>query len=248
MGRRGSPAALPEHSPRRARVVHPIEAESYRILRSQLNLRELGPLSRAVVERVVHASGDPSYADDLVLEESALEDGIIALRTGAPIVVDARMVAAAITTRPTICALDLANRDFAPQSITDSDTAAPEVSHPRQDDPSSLADAPPPAADGPYVATEETRSAAGVRAAVREIGPGAVWVIGCAPTALAALLEADARPALVIGLPVGFVGAVEAKRALAVSGLPAVTNRGVKGGSAVAAAALNALLYQEDAP
>jgi precorrin-8X/cobalt-precorrin-8 methylmutase len=73
-------------------------------------------------------------------------------------------------------------------------------------------------------------------------------VVGCAPTALAALLVADARPALVIGLPVGFVGAVEAKRALAVSGLPAVTNRSVKGGSAVAAAALNALLYQEGAP
>jgi cobalt-precorrin 5A hydrolase / precorrin-3B C17-methyltransferase len=247
-GGRGSPAALPEPSPRRARVVHPIEAESYRILRSQLDLRELGPLSRAVVERVVHASGDPSYADDLVLDESALEAGLIALRTGAPIVVDARMVAAAITTRPTICALDLAKRDSVAQSNTDSDTAAPEVSHPRQDDPSSLADAPPPAADVPSVATEETRSAGGVRAAVREIGPGAVWVIGCAPTALAALLEADARPALVIGLPVGFVGAVEAKRALAVCGLPAVTNRGVKGGSAVAAAALNALLYQEDAP
>jgi precorrin-8X/cobalt-precorrin-8 methylmutase len=73
-------------------------------------------------------------------------------------------------------------------------------------------------------------------------------VVGCAPTALEALLAADARPALVIGLPVGFVGAVEAKRALAASGLPAVTNRGVKGGSAVAAAALNALLYWEGPP
>jgi precorrin-8X/cobalt-precorrin-8 methylmutase len=73
-------------------------------------------------------------------------------------------------------------------------------------------------------------------------------VVGCAPTALAALLEAHADPVLVIGLPVGFVGAVEAKRALAVSGLPAVTNRSVKGGSAVAAAALNALLYLEGAP
>ena len=55
----------------------------------------------------------------------------------------------------------------------------------------------------------------------------------------------EASPALVVGLPVGFVGAVEAKRALASSGLPAVTNRGVKGGSAVAGAALNALLYWE---
>jgi cobalt-precorrin 5A hydrolase / precorrin-3B C17-methyltransferase len=267
---RTPPAALPEPSPRRARAVHPIEAESYRILRSQLDLRELGPLSRAVVERIVHASGDPSYADDLVLDESALEGGLAALRTGAPIVVDARMVAAAITTRPTVCALDLVNQAPA-VSTTDPDTRAPEGSPPA-DDPStpgeepppatspppadasapldvpSRADALPPAADVRSVSLEETRSAAGVWAAVRVVGPGAVWVIGCAPTALAALLEADARPALVIGLPVGFVGAVEAKRALAVSGLPAVTNRGVKGGSAVAAAALNALLYQEDAP
>jgi precorrin-8X/cobalt-precorrin-8 methylmutase len=141
------------------------------------------------------------------------------------------MVAAAITTRPAICALDLAARGPAALSSAGPDTGTPEGSE--------------TGADGRSGPLEETRSAAGVRAAVREVGPGAVWVIGCAPTALAALLEADARPALVIGLPVGFVGAVEAKHALAVSGLPAVTNRGVKGGSAVAAAALNALLYQE---
>lgn len=84
--------------------------------------------------------------------------------------------------------------------------------------------------------------------AARAVGSGAVWVVGCAPTALEALLAVDVRPGLVIGLPVGFVGAVEAKRALAGSGLPALTNRGVKGGSAVAAAALNALLYLEGPP
>ncbi len=72
-----------------------------------------------------------------------------------------------------------------------------------------------------------------------------MWVIGCAPTALERLLRvADvARPALVIGLPVGFVGAVEAKDALRAAGLPAISNRSEKGGAAVAAAALNALLY-----
>jgi len=86
---------------------------------------------------------------------------------------------------------------------------------------------------------------AGVRAAAARVGPGAVWVIGSAPSALAELLDLEAGPTLVIGLPVGFVGAVEAKRALAASGLAAVTNRGVKGGSAVAAAAVNALLHQE---
>jgi precorrin-8X/cobalt-precorrin-8 methylmutase len=91
-----------------------------------------------------------------------------------------------------------------------------------------------------------TRSAAGVRVAFDQTGPGAVWVIGTAPTALAELLLLDAEPALVIGLPVGFVGAVEAKQALRASGLPALTNISEKGGAAVAAAALNALVYQEE--
>jgi precorrin-8X/cobalt-precorrin-8 methylmutase len=73
-----------------------------------------------------------------------------------------------------------------------------------------------------------------------------VWVIGTTPTALADLLLRGPVPALVIGLPVGFVGAIEAKQALRDSGLPAVTNRSEKGGAAVAAAALNALLYLEE--
>ncbi|MGH2668367.1 MAG: precorrin-8X methylmutase, partial [bacterium] len=93
-----------------------------------------------------------------------------------------------------------------------------------------------------------TRAAAGVRAAARRVGEGAIWVVGCAPTALLELLYCEVRPALVVGLPVGFVGAVEAKAALAESGLPAVTNRSPKGGSAVAAAALNALLYWDGEP
>ena len=91
-----------------------------------------------------------------------------------------------------------------------------------------------------------TRSAAAVRMAYDEVGPGAVWVIGCAPTALFELLDLGAGPALVIGLPVGFVGAAESKAALRASGLPAVSNVSEKGGSAVASAALNALLYAEE--
>ncbi|GAA1043980.1 precorrin-8X methylmutase [Streptomyces murinus] len=93
-----------------------------------------------------------------------------------------------------------------------------------------------------------TRSAHAIRLAYEEVGPGALWVIGCAPTALEELLTLDADPALVIGLPVGFVGAAESKAALRESGLPAVSNVSEKGGSAVAAAALNALLYQPISP
>ena len=91
-----------------------------------------------------------------------------------------------------------------------------------------------------------TRSAAGFRLAAEEVGEGAVWVVGNAPTALFELLEMNVEPALVVGLPVGFVGAAESKGELIESGLPAVSNRGPKGGSAVAAAALNALLYHEE--
>jgi precorrin-8X/cobalt-precorrin-8 methylmutase len=174
------------------RRVNPIETESYRILRGMVDLSHLGPLARAVAERVIHASADPDYAESLVLEEAALENGISALRRGKPVVTDAGMVAAGITGRQTLC------------------------------------------------------SAAGFRLAAKEVGNGAVWIVGNAPTALFELLGLDVAPSLVIGLPVGFVGAAESKSALVASGLPAVANRGPKGGSAVAAAALNALIYYEE--
>ncbi|MFI0449526.1 precorrin-8X methylmutase [Actinomadura sp. 6N118] len=90
-----------------------------------------------------------------------------------------------------------------------------------------------------------TRSAAAVRLSYSEVGPGAVWVVGCAPTALFELIQQKVRPALVIGLPVGFVDAAESKEALRASGLPQLSNYSEKGGSAVAAAACNALLYHE---
>jgi precorrin-8X/cobalt-precorrin-8 methylmutase len=70
--------------------------------------------------------------------------------------------------------------------------------------------------------------------------------VGNAPTALFELLDLGADPALVVGLPVGFVGAAESKEKLLESGLPAISNRGPKGGSAAAAAALNALIYYEE--
>jgi len=192
------------------RRVHPIESESYRILRGMVDLSYLGPLSRAVAERVIHASADLDYAESLVLDEAALERGISALRRDALIVTDVGMVAAGLTGRTTLCFV--------------SDARAQALS-------------------------EElgiTRSAAGFRLAAEEAGRGAVWVVGNAPTALFELLELDVAPELVIGLPVGFVGAAESKDALLHSGLPAVANRGPKGGSAVAAAALNALIYYEE--
>jgi precorrin-8X/cobalt-precorrin-8 methylmutase len=191
------------------RRAHPIETESYRILRELVDLSDLGPLSRAVAERVIHASADLEYADSLVLDESALRGGLEALRRGAPVVADARMVAAGITAREVLCFV--------------SDPRARELSK----------------------ALDVTRSAAGFRVAANVVGSGAVWIVGNAPTALLELLDLNVEPALVVGLPVGFVGATKSKEKLVESGLPAVANRGPKGGSAVAAAALNALLYLE---
>ncbi|MEU8421221.1 precorrin-8X methylmutase [Micromonospora sp. NPDC048835] len=195
-----------------SRVVHPIEVESYRILRERVDLSHLPPLSRAVTERVVHASADLAYVDELVCDETALESGLAALRAGAPVVTDVAMVAAGITR----AGLELVCPVAEP--------AAAELGR----------------------SAGITRSAAAVRIALTRVGPGAVWVVGCAPTALVELLTVDAAPALVVGLPVGFVGAAESKAALRASGLPAVSNVGEKGGSAVAAAALNALLYVEE--
>jgi precorrin-8X/cobalt-precorrin-8 methylmutase len=91
-----------------------------------------------------------------------------------------------------------------------------------------------------------TRSAAAMRLAAARHPHGAIFAIGCAPTALAELVRlagaGAVAPALVVGLPVGFVGAAEAKEALRRSGLPAVSNQGEKGGSAAAGAAVNALV------
>ena len=189
------------------RLVHPIESESYAILRSRTDTSALAPLTRAVVERVIHASADLDYRDDLVCDEESLTKAQVSLQGGAAVVCDVAMVAAGITS---VVARSWLNDPRTADTARDLGI---------------------------------TRSAAGMQLALAEVGPGAVWVIGCAPTALFELLALDAQPALVIGLPVGFVGAAESKAALRASGLPAVSNRTEKGGSAVAAAALNALLY-----
>lgn len=186
------------------RSIHPIEQRSYEILRSRVDLSVLPPFTRAVTERVVHASADLDYVEDLICDEQALAEAAKRLADGAPVVADVQMVAAGITGRDVVCRIRTARGS-----------------------------------------ATRTRSAQAVHDALDEVGPGAIWVVGCAPTALEELiaLGAEAAPALVVGLPVGFVGAAESKAALRDSGLPSVSNVSEKGGSAVAAAALNALLY-----
>ena len=191
---------------------HSIEVESYRVLRSLVDTAALPPVTRAVTERVIHASADLDYATDLVCDEDALTAGQRALATGAPMVVDVRMLAAGITSRECVVALELVSA----------------------------------------AASGLTRAATGIRCAAAAYPEGAVWAVGNAPTALRELIclaaQGVLRPALVIGLPVGFVDAAAAKAALRDSGLPALSNRSAKGGTAVAAAAVNALLRGQPVP
>ncbi|MBV9845401.1 MAG: precorrin-8X methylmutase [Kutzneria sp.] len=84
----------------------PSEAESYRILRSRVDTSDLPPLTRSVVERVVHTTADTSWIGDLVVDEAALQAGRAALAAGAPLVVDVRMLAAAVAPLPAVVGLD----------------------------------------------------------------------------------------------------------------------------------------------
>lgn len=93
-----------------------------------------------------------------------------------------------------------------------------------------------------------TRAAAGMRAAAHRYPQGAILVVGCAPTALVEALELAWEPAVIVGLPVGFVGAAESKALARASRHVTITNVGEKGGSAVAAGAANALRRLADAP
>jgi len=93
----------PASGPRRDPGAEPALAESYRILRSRLDLSGLPPISRAVTERVIHATADFDYATDLVCDESALASGLAALRRAGPVVADGPAVASGITGYPVIC-------------------------------------------------------------------------------------------------------------------------------------------------
>ena len=193
---------------------HPIFSESLRRIRACLGETGLDGLERDVLERLVHNGGDLSLAPDLRFSGGACALGARALASGAPILTDTAMAAAAVS--------PMARRTFGNpvRSVLD---WAPAVA--------------PPGG---------TRAAAGMAIAL-ERHPGAVVLIGSAPTALECLLaltDAGALPppALVIGMPVGFVGVAESKRRLAASSLPQIRLEGSRGGAGLVAAAANARL------
>ncbi|MBS3908240.1 MAG: precorrin-8X methylmutase [Actinobacteria bacterium] len=193
-----------------------IERESFRIIEAVADLNGFSDMERSVVKRMIHASGDLTLSGVVAMSDGAVEAGVDALRSCCPIITDVRMVAVGISDRRTC--------------IHDNNVLC------RIDD---------KAVEDDARRAGKTRSAMAIRS-LSNHADGAVIAIGNAPTALFELLdiakEGVVRPALVVGAPVGFVGAAESKEALMRAGLNYITVRGTRGGSALAASAINALL------
>lgn len=193
-----------------------IYAQSFATVRAEARLDRFDPDMAALAVRLIHACGMIEIADRLAFSERAHDAGRAALGRGAPILCDCEMVAAGIIRRK----LPAGNEVI----VTLNEPSVP----------------------GRAKAIGNTRSAAAVELWGERLG-GAVVAIGNAPTALFHLLELiDAgapRPAIILGFPVGFVGAAESKAELARDprGAEFVALRGRRGGSAMASAAVNAL-------
>ncbi|WP_084319161.1 precorrin-8X methylmutase [Deferrisoma camini] len=196
---------------------HEIEIRSFEIIESLADLTRFAPAEKALVQRVIHATGDPSFADLLAWSPGAVEAGVEAFRAGAPVVTDVEMARAGVSkARATKLGSEV-------HCFLNAAGVPDEARH--------------RGLTRSIVATERAAAAC----------PDAVFAFGNAPTALFRLLElvdeGRARPRLVIGVVVGFVGAAESKEALmARSDLAWIAVRGNKGGSNVAAACVNALM------
>ena len=194
-----------------------IYAESFRIIETEAAGHRFDAIEWPIVRRMIHASGDLEILRSVVFAHDAASLGIAALRAKVPIVADVSMVAAGID-KPRAKDLGVEIHCFI-------------------DDPGVRELA---------IRKDKTRSACAIEKAIAEIG-NAVYVVGNAPTALFtlcdAVLQGIVRPPLILAMPVGFVSVVESKeRALGLPNVPIIAVRGRKGGSAVAAASVNALL------
>jgi precorrin-8X/cobalt-precorrin-8 methylmutase len=197
-----------------------IYRRSFAIIRAESDLARFNAAEEPVAVRIIHACGMPEIARDIVMSKSFAERARQALKDGAPIFCDSKMVANGVTRarlpagNDVLCTLD--------------DPSVPAIAQ----------------------RLDNTRSAAALEL-WRDRLAGSVVAIGNAPTALFRLLEmldaGAAPPAAVVGLPVGFVGAMESKEALAAHrSVPFLIVRGRKGGSAMAAAAINALASERE--
>lgn len=198
-----------------------IEAESFRIIDAEVGPHPWGPAEWPVVRRAIHTSADFDYARTMVFSPGAVSRSVAALRKGRGIVTDTTMALSGIA-KPRLGRFGVGAACY---------VADPDVARGAK-------------------AQGITRSILAMRKGAADRGNG-IFVIGNAPTALFELLrlirEEGVRPELIVGLPVGFVGAAESKEALLslekeFPDIPFITNRGRKGGSTVAAAVVNALL------
>lgn len=197
-----------------------IYARSFAIIRAEADLGRFSPEEERVAVRIIHACGMVEIARDIVMSPTFARDAAVALKSGAAILCDSMMVADGITR----ARLPVRNNVI----CTLRDPRVPEIA----------------------AEIGNTRTAAAMELWKPHLA-GSIVVVGNAPTALFRLLEfLDAgapKPAAVIGMPVGFVGAAESKEALAADGrVPFAIVKGRKGGSAMAAAAVNALASEAE--
>lgn len=195
-----------------------IEKRSFEIITEELAGKHLNPEHELVIKRCIHTTADFDYADNLCFSKGAVPKALEALRQGADIVTDTQMAKAGINKR-TLAKFGGTVHCF----IADEDVA--------------------------LEARERgmTRSAVSMEKAA-ELNKKLIFAIGNAPTALIKLhemiQEGKIHPQLIIGVPVGFVNVVQSKELILETEVPYIVARGRKGGSNVAAAICNALLYQ----
>jgi precorrin-8X/cobalt-precorrin-8 methylmutase len=171
----------------------------------------------SIVERVVHTTADPEFAKLLVISDDAVKAGIAAIKAGAKVITDVKMVKAGIN--------DARLKKFGSKVATYmNDERVMQLAK----------------------AQSLTRSAAAMRLAIKDGLDGAIVLIGNAPTAAFELADqirqGKVKPALIVAVPVGFVGAAESKEVVSNLPVPYVITRGRKGGSTIAVAVFNALL------
>ena len=195
-----------------------IEKRSFEIITELLGDRVLAPENESVIKRVIHTTADFDYADHLVFSEGAVAKGMEALRNGCHIVTDTSLAMSGIN-KTTLSKLGGQVHCFIANPDVAKEAAQRGV----------------------------TRSTVSMEYAARLEQP-CIFAIGNAPTALIALhelmKEGKVNPALIIGVPVGFVNVVESKELIMGDNVPFIVARGRKGGSNVAAAICNAMLYQ----
>jgi precorrin-8X/cobalt-precorrin-8 methylmutase len=195
-----------------------IEEDSFAVIDREAGPHRFTPAQWEIVRRVIHATADFEFKTLVRVHPEAVRVGVAALRAGCPILVDVKMISAGLN-EERLAAYGCRTHCF----ISDPD----------------VIDA--------ARASDSTRAAEAMRKAARlGLLAGALVAIGNAPTALlelTRLVKADAAwPALIIGVPVGFVSAAESKEAVMDAGIPFVVTKGRKGGSPVAVAIIHALL------